>query len=76
MILPNKNIKLEYSLIGVGKVLLFYLTSAQTVSSLWEKVKLQKEITSFEKYILTLDFLYTIKVIDFDGNILTKQNDN
>lgn len=39
MILPDKNIKLEYSLLSCGATLLTEITEPQTLSLLWDKVK-------------------------------------
>lgn len=39
MILPDKNIKLEYSLLNCGALILSEITESQTISSLWDKSK-------------------------------------
>lgn len=74
MILPDKNILLSHSLLGMGSIILNHLKSFHTVSSLWEKVKNTKEINSFEKYILTLDLLYIMGLIEFHEGLLRKKN--
>ncbi len=63
MILPNKKIKLSYSLLGTGSIIITNLTSSHTVSSLWEKVKGFSEINNYEKFILTLDLLFSLDLI-------------
>ena len=76
MIKPNKTIKLSYSIIGVGALILPRLTYPQSVSALWNKLKKYKEITSFEKFVLTLDFLYMFNFIKFyKGLIMRVKND-
>lgn len=71
MIKPNKNIKLSYSIIGAGALILPKLTYPQSVSALWNKLRTYQEITSFEKFILILDFLYMCNLVDFkDGLIM------
>lgn len=76
MIKPNKNIKLSYSLIGVGALILPKLSYPQSVSSLWNKLRKYQEITSFEKFVLTLDFLYMCNLISFEkGLIMRVKND-
>jgi len=72
MILPNKNINLSNSFLGTGFIILQELKSPQTVSSLWEKVRKKSEIGTFEKFSLTLDFIYSIGLISFNGELLTK----
>lgn len=72
MILPDKNILLSGSLLGMGANLLNRLQAPQTVSSLWEKVRSQGEINSYEKYILTLDLLYILSLIELQEGLLRK----
>lgn len=74
MILPNKNIILSRSLLGLGLPVLKNLATHETVSSLWSKVRSEK-INTFEKYVLVLDFLYLIKVIDIKGGLIFKCHD-
>ncbi len=69
MILPDKNLLLSHSLLGMGSVMLDELIVPQTVSSLWEKAR-REGVTPFEKFILTLDLLYMIGLIEFDEGII------
>ena len=76
MILPDKNILLSHSLLGLGSIVITELRVPQTVSSLWEKARDHEEIKSFEKFILTLDLLYTLGLIEFEGGIIRmRKND-
>lgn len=76
MILPDKNIKLEYSLLNCGAIVLKELSDPQTISALWDKIKDNKFFVGYEKYILTLDFLFIIGGIKLeDGMIWRKKND-
>jgi hypothetical protein len=70
MIYPNKTIKLKYTLLGVGSLIITELNTPQTVSSLWENVRTREEIGSFEKYVLTLDFLYLIGLVKMDDGVI------
>lgn len=72
MIIPNKNIRLQNSFLGMGTVILGILSNPQTVSSLWEKVKIDSEINSFDKYVLTLDFLYMLGLLEINDGIIRK----
>ena len=74
MILPDKNVRLENSLMGMGGHILSELDRAETVSSLWEKVKTGTPINSYEKFILTLDFLFLLNLIEFREGLLVKVN--
>lgn len=72
MILPNKNILLSNSLLGTGSKMLIELKFPQTISSLWENVRNDKKIKSFEKFVLTLDLLYSIGLIEIEEGIIKK----
>jgi len=74
MIVPNKNIRLQNSLLGMGAQILPQLNATQTVSSLWEKMKLSKEINSYDKFVLTLDFLFMLNLIELKDGIIQKVN--
>ena len=74
MILPDKNIRLENSLMGMGAYILSELGGSETVSSLWEKVKIGTPINSYEKFILTLDFLFLLNLIKLQEGIWVRVN--
>ena len=57
MILPDKNIKLEYSLLNCGALILDEIREPKTISLLWEQVKQKETLDNYEKFVLTLDFL-------------------
>ena len=77
MILPDKNIKLQYSLLNCGTIVLKELNDPQSISYVWEKVKGNKQITGYEKFLLTLDFLYIIKAIKLENGLLVRcKNDS
>ena len=60
MILPDKNIKLEYSLLNCGALILDEIREPKTISLLWEQVKQKETLDNYEKFVLTLDFLFII----------------
>lgn len=70
MILPDKNIKLEYSLLNCGALVLESLEVPLTISALWEKLKEQKVFVGYEKFILTIDFLYMINGIENENGLI------
>lgn len=72
MIIPDKNIKLQNSLLGMGAQVLSELQTSETISSLWEKIKTNKAINSYEKFVLTLDFLFMLNLIDLQEGIVVK----
>jgi hypothetical protein len=72
MILPDKHIKLDQSILGGGAALLDQLTRPLTVTGLWERSKAQSDIGNFERFILTLDFLFAIGALDLRDDLLVK----
>lgn len=72
MILPDKNIKLEYSLLKCGALVLESLEVPLTISALWEKLKEQKVFVGYEKFILTIDFLYMINGIENENGLIRR----
>lgn len=72
MILPDKNIKLEYSLLSCGALVLESLEVPLTISALWEKLKAQKMFVGYEKFILTIDFLYMINSIENENGLIRR----
>ena len=74
MIVPNKNIRLQNSLLGMGAQILPQLNTTQTFSSLWERMKSSKEINSYDKFVLTLDLLYMLNLIELKDGIIQKVN--
>lgn len=72
MILPDKNIKLEYSLLNCGALVLESLEVPLTISALWEKLKEQKVFVGYEKFILTIDLLYMINGIENENGLIRR----
>lgn len=72
MIYPNKTIELKYTLLGVGSLIITELKTPQTASSLWERIRTREEIGTFEKYVLTLDFLYLLGLVKMDNGIIRR----
>lgn len=77
MILPDKNIKLEYSLLNCSALILEEMSEPQTISLLWDKVKKHEALVNYEKFLITLDYLYMINAITLrDGLIVRCKNDS
>jgi hypothetical protein len=72
MILPDKHVNLDQSFLGQGAALLEKLTRPLTVSGLWERSKAPTESGNFERFILTLDFLFAIGALDIRDDLLVK----
>lgn len=74
MILPNKYVSLDNSLLGAGAVLLPLLPEPKTTTELWEKVKNSPQIVGYGRFILTLDFLYAIGAVEIVDGLLVRTN--
>jgi len=72
MIMPNKNITMRYSLLYCGALILAELKDSDTISSLREKTKNQEELSNYEKFILTLDYLFVIGAIAPHGGLIVR----
>lgn len=76
MILPDKNIKLEFSLLNCGAMLLREISEPQTVLLLWDKVKKYDTLVNYEKFLLTLDYLYIINAIVLKNGLIARCNND
>ena len=75
MILPTKHVSLDKSLLGAGAVVLPILAEPITTTGIWDRVKHAPEIGTYGQFVLTLDFLYAIGVIDMvEGLNVRKEN--
>jgi hypothetical protein len=72
MILPSKYLRLEESVLAAGVNVLDQLDRPSQVSTLWERCNQLPAFPTFDRFVLTLDFLYCIGAIDFDNDVLTK----
>ena len=74
MILPTEHIPICDTCIGIGGIILKELTTPRTVAELWSRVR-RKSIgaANLERFYLTLDFLYTMKLIAFTKGLLHRR---
>lgn len=76
MIMPDKNIRIEYSMLNCGAVVLSNLRERDTISSLWEKCREKEILVNYERFILTLDYLFLIGAVRLDNGLIERcQND-
>ncbi|MEV7801932.1 ABC-three component system middle component 6 [Microbispora sp. NPDC088329] len=70
MIAPNKYVQTSHSILGQAAEILTLRRSGMSISSLWDEVKAKKHI-SYERFILSLDFLYAVGLVDLhEGTLL------
>lgn len=69
MILPTKSIKMQYSLLSCGAIILDKLDDSDTVSAIWEKVSTEDALINYDKFVITMDFLYMVGAIDYNNGL-------
>jgi len=72
MILPTKHVPQDVALIGVGATLLRQLHQPSTVSGLWERVRDEPNVGTFERFVLASNLLYMIGAIDLRDGLLVR----
>jgi len=72
MILPTKHISPSSALLPLGEFVLRELERPTTPSSLWETVRIIPEIGTWQRFILTLDLLHIMGVLDFRDGLLMR----
>ena len=78
MILPTKRIPEDRALLAVGADILRVLEEPQTVSKVWDELKLIREARlngsplSFDWYTLALAMLFTIRAINLENGRLQR----
>jgi len=73
MILPTKHIPVCDTYIGIGGVILKELSVPRTVGELWKKVRKSAAVANPDQFYLTLDFLYTLKLVVFTNGLLQRR---
>lgn len=69
MILPTKGVSPSRALISLGADILRILTESKTVSRLWQDFRKESSANidvSFDWFVLSLDLLYLLGVVEFD----------
>ncbi len=72
MILPNKYLREDETLFGFGLIILKHLQGDRSLSDLWDDVKKFEGIGNYEYFILTLDMLYFLGLIEYKNNIIKR----
>ena len=72
MILPTKHIPAEQSLLGAGAVVFSELSQPRTVTALWEAVRDSRSVGTFERFVLAVTMLYTLRVVRFEAGVIIR----
>ena len=70
MILPNKYLTEDETLIGYGALILSKIQIQKRLSDLWEELKKEQVLDNYELFVLTLDMLFILGLIDVKNNYL------
>ena len=76
MILPNKFLEEKDSLLYVGALLLNKLDVPTSVSELWNQVNDNKSVNNYERFIITLDMLYILNLIELKNEKIRRVNND
>lgn len=72
MIIPSKYLREDETLLGVGAALLKSLNTQKDLSSLWEELKDNSAIGTFERFVLALDLLFLLGLIEAHDNEIVR----
>lgn len=68
--LPSKYVPIEHSPVGVAALLVEVLGANDTINSLWDRVRTDERIRSFDSFAVALTLLYAGRLINFDKGVL------
>lgn len=68
--LPSKYIPVEYSAVGVAAFLLSTMRHNDTVSTLWDRVKHDERVRTFDRFANALTILFAGRVIMLEKGLL------
>lgn len=70
---PTKYVPVEYSGLGVAALVLAELRPNDTVSSLWDRIRTDDRVRTFDRYADALTFLFSASLIDLQSGILARR---
>lgn len=72
MIMPSKYLREDEALIGISAALLPLVENNGNLPALWDSAKKITAVGSFERFILALDFLYLLGLVDLHNNKIVR----
>ncbi len=78
MILPTKHLPSDRALLTVGARILALLNEPRTISVLWDRMRLKRDLRdnrppmSYDWFILALDLLFVMGAIDFRDGLVRR----
>lgn len=71
MIMPDKYVAPQRSLLGQSAALLECARPNQSVSELWAAAKMRSDELNYGRFLLALDLLYTLGTVTLDKGVLS-----
>lgn len=71
---PTKYVPIEYSILGIGAIILEDLHVNDTISSLWDRLNKNDKIRTFNRFAEGLTILYAANIIKLEDGVLSKIN--
>ncbi len=71
-LLPNKYVPMEYSLLGVASLVFQEMNGNDTISGLWDRVKSDQRVRTFDRFVDALTLLFAANLIDAKNGILRR----
>lgn len=68
--LPSKYVPVEHSGVGIAAFLIASLGANDTVSSLWDRVRHDERVRSFDRFANALTMLFAGRVVLLDKGVL------
>lgn len=69
--LPNKYVPISFSLLGVAAYLAENIRANDTVSTLWDRVRDNERVRTFDRYAEALSLLFAGGLVILDKGVLT-----
>jgi hypothetical protein len=78
VILPTKHLPSDRALLTVGARVLALLDEPRTVSAIWDRIRLKRELRdkrapmSYDWFVLALDLLFLMGAVDFRDGVVRR----
>ena len=72
MILPTKHLAEHETILAVGAAVLGHLSRPKTITELWDSLRGDRIVGTYDRFILGLDLLYILGAIRFVDGLLRK----
>jgi hypothetical protein len=72
VILPTKHIRPEDSLLNVAGLLLSALPAPKTPSQVWDRVRLDERISTYQRFVAGLDLLFMMGLVELRAGQLRR----